>query len=86
MAADPPSAPAGDFVVVETGRLEKSATAHACGAPQPERSVVYGLATLWTMVKYLLHRSGLVKYPQFSKTLPEVISRYHWAEIARVSE
>jgi len=48
-----------------------------------KRSVVYGLATVWTMVKYLLHRTGLVKYPQFSKTLPEVISRYHWAEIAR---
>jgi glycosyltransferase involved in cell wall biosynthesis len=51
-----------------------------------KRSVVYGLATVWTMVKYLLHRTGLVKYPQFSKTLPEVISRYHWAEIARVSK
>jgi glycosyltransferase involved in cell wall biosynthesis len=48
-----------------------------------KRSVVYGLATLWTMGKYLLYRLGWLKSPQFSKTLPEVISRYHWAEIER---
>ena len=46
-----------------------------------KRSVVYGLATLWTMWKYLLFKTGLAKSSQFTKTLPQVISRYHWAEI-----
>jgi glycosyltransferase involved in cell wall biosynthesis len=46
-----------------------------------KRSVVYGLTTVWTMWKYLFYKSGLSKNPQFTKTLPEVISRYHWAEI-----
>ena len=46
------------------------------------RSTIYGLATLWTMMKYLLFRAGLLKSPQFSQTLRQVISRYHWAEIA----
>ena len=48
-----------------------------------KRSVVYGLTTVWTMWKYLFYKSGLSKNPQFTKTLPEVISRYHWAEIER---
>ena len=46
-----------------------------------KRSVVYGLATLWTMWKYLLFKTGPAKSSQFTKTLPQVISRYHWAEI-----
>lgn len=45
------------------------------------RSTVYGLATVWTMVKYLLYRFGIHKSPQFTKTLPDVMSRYHWIEI-----
>jgi glycosyltransferase involved in cell wall biosynthesis len=45
------------------------------------RSVVYGLATVWTMWKYLLYKICLSKNPQFTKTLSDVISRYHWAEI-----
>jgi glycosyltransferase involved in cell wall biosynthesis len=48
-----------------------------------KRSVVYGLSTVWIMWKYLLYKIGLSKNPQFTKTLPEVISRYHWAEIER---
>jgi hypothetical protein len=48
-----------------------------------KRSVVYGLTTVWTMGKYLLYKMGLSKNPQFTKTLPEVISRYHWAEIVK---
>jgi glycosyltransferase involved in cell wall biosynthesis len=48
-----------------------------------KRSVVYGLATVWTMWKYLLYKICLSKNPQFTKTLSEVISRYHWAEIER---
>jgi glycosyltransferase involved in cell wall biosynthesis len=47
------------------------------------RSVVYGLSTVWTMWKYLLYKICLSKSPQFTKTLSEVISRYHWAEIER---
>jgi glycosyltransferase involved in cell wall biosynthesis len=51
-----------------------------------KRSVVYGLATVWTMWKYLLYKIGLSKNPQFTKTLPQVISRYHWAEIEGSAE
>jgi hypothetical protein len=50
-----------------------------------KRSTVYGLATLWTMGKYLLHRFGLSRNPQFTNTLRQVISRYHWAEIEEAS-
>ena len=46
-----------------------------------KRSTVYGLSTLWVMLKYLLYRIGIYKSPQFTRTLPEVMSRYHWAEI-----
>jgi len=46
-----------------------------------KRSTVYGLATVWTMFKYLFFKIGLSKNPQFTKRLPQVISRYHWAEI-----
>lgn len=41
------------------------------------RSVVYGLATLWTLVRYLAHRWGVVQVPQFCVPLRQVISRYH---------
>lgn len=47
------------------------------------RSVVYGFATLWTLIKFLLHKWGLVRIPQFSKPLREVVSRYHRAELFR---
>jgi hypothetical protein len=50
-----------------------------------KRSTVYGLSTLMTMGKYLLYRYGLLKNPQFSQTLRQVISRYHWAEIEAAS-
>ena len=46
-----------------------------------KRSTVYGLSTLWTMWKFLLYKIGLSKNPQFTQTLEQVISRYHWAEI-----
>ncbi|MBN1995188.1 MAG: glycosyltransferase family 2 protein [Anaerolineae bacterium] len=48
-----------------------------------KRSTVYGLSTVWTMAKFLLFKMGLSKSPQFTKTLPQVISRYHWAEIEK---
>lgn len=41
------------------------------------RSVVYGLATLWTLVRYLVHKWRLAHVPQFSEPLRAVISRYH---------
>jgi glycosyltransferase involved in cell wall biosynthesis len=46
-----------------------------------QRSVVYGISTLAVMVRYLLARWNVRGHPQFSKTLPEVISRYHSASI-----
>ena len=49
-----------------------------------KRSVVYGLATVSTMGKYLLYKIGLSKNPLFTKTLSEVISRYHWGEIVQI--
>ncbi len=45
------------------------------------RSVVYGINTLLVMVRYLLARWNLVRVPQFKKTLPEIISRYHSSRI-----
>ncbi len=41
------------------------------------RSVTYGLATLRTLAAYILHRAGIRRLPLFSKTLSDVISRYH---------
>jgi glycosyltransferase involved in cell wall biosynthesis len=46
-----------------------------------KRSTVYGLSTLWVMVKYSFFKLGLYKSRQFTRTLPQVMSRYHWAEI-----
>ncbi len=50
------------------------------------RSLVYGFATLWTLVKYLGHRWGLVRVDQFSRQLRDVISRYHQVNLLRDSE
>ena len=50
-----------------------------------KRSAKYGLATLWTMWKYLLFRAGFTNNPQFSQTLQQVMSRYHWAEIEQTN-
>lgn len=41
------------------------------------RSVVYGLATLQVLRRYLLHRSGMRSYAQFSRQLRDVISPYY---------
>ena len=48
-----------------------------------KRSVVYGLATLWTMWQYWLYKIGLSRNPKFTQTLQQVMSRYHWQEIER---
>lgn len=50
-----------------------------------KRSVIYGLATLITMGKYLIYRLGLFQSPQFTQTLQQVMSRYHWAEIEQAA-
>lgn len=46
-------------------------------------SVVYGLSTLAVMARFLLTRWNVRPYPQFTKTLPEIISRYHLPQILR---
>ncbi|MGB9880173.1 MAG: glycosyltransferase family 2 protein [Anaerolineae bacterium] len=48
-----------------------------------KNSVIYGLSTLAVMVRYLLAKWNIVRYPQFKKTLPEIISRYHLPQILR---
>jgi glycosyltransferase involved in cell wall biosynthesis len=47
------------------------------------RSVTYGFATLWTLVKFVVHKWGLAEVPQFSKRLRDVISRYHQTDLFR---
>jgi glycosyltransferase involved in cell wall biosynthesis len=42
------------------------------------RSITYGLSTLAVMAKW-----NIVRYPQFKRTLPEIISRYHLPQILR---
>jgi len=46
-----------------------------------KNSVIYGLSTLAVMVRYLLAKWNIVRYRQFKKTLPEIISRYHLPQI-----
>jgi hypothetical protein len=47
------------------------------------RSVVYGFATLWTLVKFIAHKWSLAKVPLFSKQLRDIISRYHQTGLFR---
>ena len=47
------------------------------------RSVVYGLATLWTLIKFMAHKWGLADLPQFNKQLCDIISRYHQTGLFR---
>jgi len=46
-------------------------------------SVIYGMSTLSVMVRYLLSKWKIRPYPQFTRTLPEIISRYHLPQILR---
>ncbi|HLG51462.1 MAG TPA: glycosyltransferase family 2 protein [Chloroflexota bacterium] len=48
-----------------------------------KNGLIYGLSTLGVVVRYMLDRAGLIPCPCFRKTLPEVISRYHLAQIHR---
>jgi glycosyltransferase involved in cell wall biosynthesis len=45
------------------------------------RGVVYGLRTLWTLLRYLLDRAGIACADQFRKPLRQTMSRYLVAEI-----
>src|SRR5205814_1341664 len=44
-------------------------------------SVIYGASTLRVVLRYLLDRANLTTSPLFRRTLSEVISRHHLAEI-----
>ncbi len=46
-----------------------------------KNSVIYGLSTLATMARYLLAKWDIASYPQFKKTLPQIVSRYHLPQI-----
>jgi len=48
-----------------------------------KRSVVYGLATLWTMLRYLLDKWRLWRYDLFRKPLCQIISRHHASALLR---
>ncbi|GAB4447277.1 MAG: glycosyltransferase family 2 protein [Anaerolineae bacterium] len=45
------------------------------------RSVVYGLRTEWTLIRYLLDRAGVRPSEQFRKPLRQIMSRYLAEEI-----
>ena len=47
------------------------------------QSVVYGLATLWTMLRYLLDKWGLWHSDLFRKPLSQIISRHHARTLLR---
>jgi glycosyltransferase involved in cell wall biosynthesis len=44
-------------------------------------SVIYGLATLRVVLRYLLDRANLRRLPQFRQRFGDVVSRYHLAQI-----
>ncbi len=46
-----------------------------------KNSLIYGLSTLWVMVKYLLNKWGLVRSNQFNKELRQIMSKHHQAII-----
>lgn len=46
-----------------------------------KNSVIYGLATLGVVVRFLANRAGIVHSAQFRRRLADVISRYHLAQI-----
>ena len=46
-----------------------------------KNSIIYGLSTLWVMVRYLLNKWGLVRSNQFNQELRQIMSRHHQAVI-----
>ena len=51
-----------------------------------KESIVYGLSTLWVVVKYLLHKVGIGRWPQFERRLIDVVSPHWAAQLFRTSE
>lgn len=48
-----------------------------------KNGVIYGLGTLWVMVRFLLDRWGFWSDPRFRQRLREIISPYHAREILK---
>lgn len=48
------------------------------------RSVIYGLSTLNVLRRFLLHRLGVRRYPQFSQRLEEIMSPHHRKNLLRI--
>ena len=46
-----------------------------------KNSIIYGLSTLWVMVRYLLNKWGLVRSNQFNQELRQIMSKHHQAII-----
>ena len=46
-----------------------------------KNSVIYGLATLAVVARFVADRIGVARSPQFRRRLPDVISRHHLAQI-----
>jgi hypothetical protein len=40
-------------------------------------STIYGLKTLWLVLKFLLQSLHLARFAIFDKTLPEIVSKYY---------
>jgi glycosyltransferase involved in cell wall biosynthesis len=49
------------------------------------QSVVYGFATLWTMLRFLLDKWGLWRCDLFRKPLRQIISRHHARDLLRTA-
>ena len=45
--------------------------------------LIYGVQTLWVVLKYLLNKAGIVRSDQFQKELSEIVSRFHSTSIFR---
>lgn len=65
-------------IAVETRYFEEASSVNF------RRSVVYGLATLNVLRRYIMHRLRLKQYPQFTRRLSEVISPYHSSAFLRL--
>jgi hypothetical protein len=51
-----------------------------------QRSVIYGLATLKTLLDYLADRAQIKPHPRFRKRLDQVVSRYHGQRLLRFAQ
>lgn len=51
-----------------------------------KEGVIYGLQTLWVVLKYLLNKFGIMRLDEFQTELCEIVSRYHSPSIFRREE